>query len=166
VYKDQLKLKGESKVEEKDQSCVGVRKSKNKVSQEKRKLDSTKIEINKDSTKREEKKREEKKGRVRKKKSVEKIKKHVDFYAKMSEIKNAYFSDMPMIILLYKDVYFNTNDLDCCLPSIFVSLLQGFKNIFPNKIYNRLEPIRGIEHQINLVPITFIFNWPVHRSNP
>jgi hypothetical protein len=103
---------------------------------------------------------------VRKKRVWKKKKKHVDFYAKTSKIKNAYFSDMSMILLLYKDVYFNTNDLDRCLPIIFVSLLHGFKDIFPNKIYSGLEPIRGTVHQINLIPITSIFNWPVHRSNP
>jgi hypothetical protein len=43
VYKDQLKLKGENKIEEKDQSYDDVIKSKKKVSQERRRLDSTKI---------------------------------------------------------------------------------------------------------------------------
>ena len=70
---------------------------------------------------------------------MKKIKKHVDFYAKASEIKNAYFSDMPMILLVYKEVYFNINDLDHCLPSICFSLLQGFKDIFSNEIHSGLE---------------------------
>ena len=47
-----------------------------------------------------------------------KIKKHVNFYERESEIKNDYFSDMPMILLVYKKVYFNTNDLDYCLSSV------------------------------------------------
>jgi len=47
-----------------------------------------------------------------------KIKKHVNFYERGSEIKNDYFSDMPMILLVYKKAYFNTNDLDHCLSSV------------------------------------------------
>jgi hypothetical protein len=51
---------------------------------------------------REDNKREERK--CEKEESVEKIKKHVSFYAKESGIKSAYFSDM-LMIFLYKNVY-------------------------------------------------------------
>jgi hypothetical protein len=43
VYKDQLKSKGESEDEEKDQLCEEIMKSENKVSQERRSLDLFKI---------------------------------------------------------------------------------------------------------------------------
>jgi hypothetical protein len=36
VYEDQLKLKGESEAKEKDQPCEDVRKSKNKMSQKRK----------------------------------------------------------------------------------------------------------------------------------
>ena len=49
-----------------------MRRSKTKVSQERRRLDSAKIEINRDSAEREEKKKREKKGRARKEEGVEK----------------------------------------------------------------------------------------------
>jgi hypothetical protein len=42
---------------------------------------------------------------------VEKLKKHVNFYAKRREIKNVFFF-VPMILLVYKETYFNTNDFD------------------------------------------------------
>jgi hypothetical protein len=45
---------------------------------------------------------------MRKEKNVENIGKHLSFYTKGSEIKSAYFFD----ILMYKETYFNTNNLD------------------------------------------------------
>ena len=61
VYEDQLKLKGESEIEKKDQPCEDVRKSEKKMSQGRRRLDSIKIWISGDSAERWEKKIKEKK---------------------------------------------------------------------------------------------------------
>jgi hypothetical protein len=93
---------------------------------------------------------------------MKKIKKQVSFYAKMNEIKNVYFSDMSMILIVYKKE-FNTNKLNYCIPSIYVSLL--YENIFPNKTLSGLPPIRWIEHQIDLVPEETISNQSTYRSN-
>ena len=41
---------------------------------------------------------------------------------------------------------FNTNELDESLPSVVVSLLQEYEDMFPNDIPSGLSPIRGIEH--------------------
>ncbi len=38
------------------------------------------------------------------------------------------------------------------LPSAVVSLLQEFKDVFPNDVPSGLPPIRGIEYQIDFVP--------------
>ena len=62
--------------------------------------------------------REERRGE--KKESVEKLKKHVIFYAKQSEIKNVYFSDMPMILFIWNKSYFNSDNFSHCIPSICV----------------------------------------------
>jgi hypothetical protein len=43
---------------------------------------------------------------------------------------NAYFYKMHIILLVYKKVYFNTNDFDYCISSFCVSLLYDFKDIF------------------------------------
>ena len=56
MYENQMKLKGESKAEEKNQSFEDVRKNEDKVIQEKIRLDSSKIGISKDSFDRGEKK--------------------------------------------------------------------------------------------------------------
>jgi hypothetical protein len=53
----------------------------------------------------------EKKIRMRKEKNVENISKHLSFYTK-SEIKSAYFFDIHIILLMYKEIYFNTDNFD------------------------------------------------------
>ncbi|XP_061965263.1 uncharacterized protein LOC133689416 [Populus nigra] len=45
-------------------------------------------------------------------------------------------------------------------------LLHEFKDIFPEEIPSGLPPIRGIEHQIDLVPGASIPNRSAYRSNP
>jgi len=96
--------------------------------------------------------REERRKKGREKNSGRQIKKHVSFYAKESKIKNVNFSNLLMILLMYKKTYFNINDLDHYLPSIYVSLLQNLKNIFSNKISSELPPIKKVKNQIDLVP--------------
>ena len=92
--------------------------------------------------------------------------KQKNFYAKVSEIKRAMFSNQPMIVLLYKEALLNTNELDLALPSSIVSLLQECKNVFLEETPHGLPPIRGIEHQIYFVPSATIPNRPAYRSNP
>ena len=50
--------------------------------------------------------------------------KQVSFYAKASDVNRAYFLQLPMIVLLYKEAYLTTNELGISLPSVFISLLQ------------------------------------------
>jgi hypothetical protein len=52
-----------------------------------------------------------------------------------------------MILLVYKEAYFNSNDLDSAFPSVAVSLLQEFDDVFPRG----LPPLKEIEHQIDLL---------------
>ena len=44
-------------------------------------------------------------------------------------------------------------------------LLQDYKYIFPDEIPSGLSPIRGTEHQIDLVPEAIIPNRPIYISN-
>jgi flagellar biosynthesis GTPase FlhF len=95
-----------------------------------------------------------------------KAKKHVSFYAKASDVKSAFYTNQPIFVLLYKEACFNTNELDEFLPSVVVSLLQEYKDVFPNDVPSGLPPIRGIEHQIDFVLGATIPNRPAYRSNP
>jgi hypothetical protein len=92
--------------------------------------------------------------------------KEKNFYAKVSEIKRAMFSNQSMIVLLYKEALLNTNELDHALPSSIASLLQEYEDVFPEETPHGLPPIRGIEHQIDFVPGATIPNRPAYRSNP
>jgi len=47
---------------------------------------------------------------------------------------------------VYKEAFFNLDDLDSCAPSVVKVLLQEFKDIFPDDIPSGLLPIRGVEH--------------------
>jgi hypothetical protein len=98
--------------------------------------------------------------------SVEKLKKQPNFYVKGAQIIFVFFTNKPMILLVYKDAYFNSNDLDFAILSVSVSLLQEFDDAFPKDIPSGLPPLRGIEHQIDLVPGASIPNRPAYKSNP
>jgi hypothetical protein len=71
-----------------------------------------------------------------------------------------------MILLVYKEAYFNSDNLDSCVPSVVKVLLQEFEDVFPEEISSGLLPIRGIEHQIDFVLRASIPNRSAYRSNP
>ena len=56
------------------------------------------------------------------------------------------FSSQPMIVLLYKEAYLNTNSLTMSLRSPIVELLQVFDDVFLEEVPHGLLPIRGIEY--------------------
>ena len=132
---------------------------------EKKKLREKKLRI-----KVEEKKNERKEDERKETKGVGKEKKGErkknSFYAKKSDIKRALFSNQLPLILLYKEALLSTNDLNNSLPSVIVSLLQEFEEVFPEEVPHGLPPIRGIEHQIDFIPGASIPNRPAYRSNP
>ena len=92
--------------------------------------------------------------------------KNLNFFAKSSDLKHAYLSELPMILLVYKEAYFNSNNLDSCVPSVVKVLLQEFEDVFSEEIPSSLPPIKGIEHQIDFVPRASIPNRPTYMSNP
>ena len=52
-----------------------------------------------------------------------KTKKQGSSYVKASDVKNAFYTNQPIFVLLYKEVCFNINELDESLPSVVASLL-------------------------------------------
>uniref|UniRef100_A0A2N9ENW8 RNA-directed DNA polymerase n=1 Tax=Fagus sylvatica TaxID=28930 RepID=A0A2N9ENW8_FAGSY len=144
VYEDQVKLKRENELKK---NCE---------------TESSKKEDEKES----ERKKESEKKKERVTNTSEQQKKQVSFYAKASDVKSAFYANQPIFVLLYKEACFNTNELDESLPSVVVSLLQEYEDVFPNDVPSGLPPIRGIEHQIDFVPGATIPNRPAYRSNP
>lgn len=88
------------------------------------------------------------------------------FIARKSEIKSALISFQPFVVPMYKEAYLSTHDLAGSIPSNIFSVLQAFEDVFPEEIPYGLPPIRGIEHQIDLVPGAPISNRPAYRTNP
>ena len=70
-----------------------------------------------------------------------------------------------MIILMYKEAFLNTNQLDAFLPSSIISFLQEYDDVSPDEVPNGLTPIREIEHQIDFVLGATISNRPTYHSN-
>jgi hypothetical protein len=144
VYEDQVKLKRENELKK---NCE---------------TESSKKEDEKES----ERKKESEKKKERVTNTSEQQKKQMSFYAKASDVKSAFYANQPIFVLLYKEACFNINELDESLPSVVVSLLQEYEDVFPNDVPSGLPPIRGIEHQIDFVPNATIPNCPAYRSNP
>ena len=126
------------------------------------------VQKNDDEKESERKKESEKESekKIESGKNERKTKKQGSFYAKASDIKNAFYTYQPIFVLLYKKVCFNTNELDESLPSVVVSLLQEYEDVFSNDVPSGLPPIRGIEHQIDFVPGATIPNRLAYKRNP
>lgn len=98
--------------------------------------------------KKEESAKNERKGIVEIEKECEKI----SVFARSSEVRKALLLKQPILVLMYKENCFNTNELPKSIPSSVVSLLQDFKDIFPEGVPSGLPPLCGIEQQIEFVP--------------
>ncbi|XP_010456694.1 PREDICTED: uncharacterized protein LOC104738174 [Camelina sativa] len=70
-----------------------------------------------------------------------------------------------VLLMIFKEVLFSGQE-EKDLPPEVLELLGRFKEVFPEEIPPGLPPIRGIEHQIDLVPGTPLPNRPAYRVNP
>jgi hypothetical protein len=70
-----------------------------------------------------------------------------------------------LFVPVNKDVLIYPNDITS-LPSVVADLLQDFEDVFPQETSAGLPPIRGIEHQIDLIPGAALPNRPPYRTNP
>ena len=51
-----------------------------------------------------------------------------------------------------KEALFSFEDVPSSLPPAVTNILQEFADVFPQDVPPGLPPIRGIEHQIDLIP--------------
>ena len=65
-------------------------------------------------------------------------------------------------MLFSKEVKQENNTID---PRI-TTLLKQYADVFPEELPTGLPPIRGIEHQIDLIPGAALPNKPAYRANP
>ena len=83
--------------------------------------------------------------------------------SEMRDVRNN--PNQTLIVLLYKDTLLSANNITS-LPSVISHLLQDYKDGFPEEIPAGLPPLRGIEHQIDLIPGAALPNRPPYRTNP
>jgi hypothetical protein len=94
-----------------------------------------------------------------------KLKSHV-MLAKKSDLVVSTNVDVSFQALVCRQALFSLEDITTPLPRAITNLLQEFKDVFPVEIPPRLPPLRGIEHQINLIPGTSLPNRATYRTNP
>jgi hypothetical protein len=87
-------------------------------------------------------------------------------FVSKSDLREVRNTTASFFVLLHKEVLLSTNHLPSSLPSVVLDLLQDFEDIFPDEVLAGLPPIRGIEHQIDLVPGDSLPNRPAYRTNP
>ena len=78
------------------------------------------------------------------------------------------FSEDPTLtpfVLMCKGVLLSTNDMTP-LPIGVSHVLQDFDDVFPDEVPAGLPPLRGIEHQIDLIPGASLPNRAPYRTNP
>jgi hypothetical protein len=74
--------------------------------------------------------------------------------------------DVSFHALVCRQVLFSLENIITLLPRAITNLLQEFKDIFPDEIPPGLPPLRGIEHQIDLIPGASLPNRAAYRTNP
>jgi hypothetical protein len=74
--------------------------------------------------------------------------------------------DVPFHALVCSEVLFSLEDITTPLLRAITNLLQEFKDAFPAEIPLGLPPLRGIEHQIDLIPGASLPNRAAYRTNP
>ena len=65
-----------------------------------------------------------------------------------------------------KEVLFSFEDMPPSLPPAVANILHEFADVFPQDVPPGLPPIRGIEHQIDLVPDASLPNRAPYCANP
>jgi hypothetical protein len=68
-------------------------------------------------------------------------------------------------VLICKGTVLTTND-HSTIPSPLLSLLKKFQDVSPDELPQGLPPLRGIEHQIDLIPGAPLQNRAAYPTNP
>ena len=86
--------------------------------------------------------------------------------ATKSELAEICDNELSCYALICKDALFSLEDISSSLPPAVANLLQEYVDVFPAEIPPGLPPIRGIEHQIDLIPGATLPNRAAYRTNP
>ncbi|XP_019085452.1 PREDICTED: uncharacterized protein LOC109126390 [Camelina sativa] len=70
-----------------------------------------------------------------------------------------------VLLMVFKDDVSADHEQDD-VPAVIKSLLRRYQDIFPEELPHGLPPLRGIDHQIDLLPSAQLPNRPAYRVNP
>src|SRR3954462_1869134 len=87
-------------------------------------------------------------------------------FATKSDIDDLDVSKYVCYAFVCKEVLFSFEDVPSSLPLAVTNILQEFADVFPQDVPPVLPPIRGIEHQIDLIPGASLPNRAPYRTNP
>jgi hypothetical protein len=68
--------------------------------------------------------------------------------------------------LVCKETLFSIEDISLSLPPAITNLLREYADVFSKEVPPGLAPIRGIEHQIDLIPDASLPNHAPYKINP
>jgi transposase InsO family protein len=86
--------------------------------------------------------------------------------ATKSDINDLAASNSFVYALVCKDALISLHDVQHSLPPAVANLLQKYSDVFPSEVPPGLPPLRGIEHQIDLIPGASLPNRAPYRTNP
>jgi hypothetical protein len=83
-----------------------------------------------------------------------------------SDLAEIHANITPCYAIVCKEVLFSFEDMPPSLPPAVANLLQEYMDVFPQDVPPGLPPIRGIEHQIDLIPRALLPNRAPYHTNP
>ena len=75
--------------------------------------------------------------------------------ATKSDLNELISSTIVAYAVVCKDALISLHDMQHSLPPAVANILQEYSDVFPSEIPPGLPPLRGIEHQIDLIPGAF-----------
>ena len=101
--------------------------------------------------------------KLEKKDENQEQRKKQSLFMREKEVKRVMLARQPMYLLMPHDYYLSS--IASSFPPGVEELLKKFWDDFPKDPPHGLPPLRGIEHQIDLIRGVFIPNRPAYRSN-
>jgi hypothetical protein len=95
-----------------------------------------------------------------------KLKAHI-LLATKSDFDDLRDDNLPCYALVCSHMLFSLDDAPSLdIPPVVTKLLQDYADVFPKELPPVLPPIRGIEHQIDLIPGSQLPNHAPYHTNP
>nr|XP_025882208.1 uncharacterized protein LOC112939363 [Oryza sativa Japonica Group] len=86
--------------------------------------------------------------------------------ATKSDINELIASPSVAYALVCKDALISLHDMQHSLAPAVANILQEYSDVFPKEVPPGLPPVRGIQHQIDLIPGASLPNRAPYRTNP